>query len=64
MNGYDARAEYGVMPAVGTNMNFTENEVAALINYERTSWGNKGKTVTPEQVKPILDLIKLKQESK
>ncbi len=37
MNGYDAKAEYGVMAAVGTNMNFTENEVAAIINYERSS---------------------------
>ena len=41
MNGYDARADYGVMAAVGTNMNFTEFDVAALINYERNSWGNK-----------------------
>ena len=38
MNGYDARADYGVMAAVGTNMNFTEFDVAAIINYERTSW--------------------------
>lgn len=43
MNGYDARPEYGVMAALGTNMNFTEFDVAAIINYERTSWGNTGK---------------------
>lgn len=60
MNGYDAREEFGVMPAVGTNMEFTEKEVAALINYERTSWGNNGKTVTPEEVKKIIDFVKLK----
>ncbi len=60
MNGYDARADYGVMAAVGTNMNFTEHDVAAIINYERNSWGNKGKKVTPEEVKKIMDFIKVK----
>lgn len=60
MNGYDARAEFGVMAAVGTNMNFTEHDVAAIINYERSSWGNNGKKVTPEEVKKIMDFVKLK----
>lgn len=60
MHGYDARPEYGIMAAVGTNMNFTELEVAALINYERSSWGNNGRKVTPEEIKKILDLVKLK----
>jgi cytochrome c oxidase cbb3-type subunit 2 len=59
MNGYDARQEYGVMPAVGTNMSFSENEVSAIINYERSSWGNNGKHVTPEEVKKIMDFVKL-----
>lgn len=62
MNGYDARAEYGVMPPVGTNMNFTEHEIAALINYERSSWGNNGRQVTPEEIKKIMDFIKTKSE--
>ena len=60
MNGYDARAEFGVMAAVGTNMNFTEFDVAAIINYERNSWANKGKEVTPEEVKKIMHFIKIK----
>lgn len=60
MNGYDARAEFGVMPPVGTNMQFTEHEVAALINYERSSWGNNGKKVTPDEVKKIIEFVKLK----
>ena len=60
MNGYDARAEYGVMAAVGTNLNFTEFDVAAIINYERSSWGNKGKEVSPEEIKKIMDFIKIK----
>lgn len=60
MNGYDARPEYGVMSAVGTNMEWTEHEVAAVINYERSSWGNNGKEVTPEEIKKIMEFIKLK----
>ena len=53
MNGYDARQEYGVMAPIGTNLGWTEHEVAAIINYERTSWGNEGKQVTPEEIKKM-----------
>jgi len=60
MNGYDARPEFGVMAAVGTNMNFNENQVASIINYERSSWGNKGKKVSPEEIKKIMDFVKIK----
>jgi cytochrome c oxidase cbb3-type subunit II len=63
MNGYDARPEYGVMAPVGTNMNFTENEVTAIINYERSSWGNNGKKVTIEEVKKMMDFVKTKAAS-
>lgn len=64
MNGYDARPEYGVMAAVGTNMNFTEHEVAAIINYERNTWGNNGKQVTSDEIKKIMDFIKIKASAK
>lgn len=59
MNGYDGRPEYGAMTAVGVNAGFTEKEVAAIINYERNNWGNSGKTVTPEEIKQIVDFVKL-----
>ncbi len=59
MNGYEARPNYGAMPNVGTNANFTEGEVAAIINYERSSWGNTGKPVTADEVKKIMDVVKL-----
>ncbi|MEP7278570.1 MAG: cbb3-type cytochrome c oxidase subunit II [Bacteroidota bacterium] len=59
MHGYDARAEYGVMPPVGANMNFTEQQIAALVNYERSSWGNNAKPITNEEAKKILDFVKL-----
>jgi cytochrome c oxidase cbb3-type subunit II len=64
MNGYDAREEYGVMAAVGTNMEFDEHKVAAIINYERTAWGNTGKKVSPEEIKKIMDFINIKTASK
>ena len=64
MNGYDARPEYGAMAAVGTNLNFTENDVAAIINYERSSWGNAGKKVTAEEIKKIMDFVKINVSSK
>lgn len=59
MLGYDARPEYAVMNAVGLDNNLTPEEVTAIINYEKTSWGNNAKTVTPEEVKKIMDFIKL-----
>ncbi len=60
MNGYDARPEYAAMAAVGTNMNFNEQQVAAIINYERSSWGNLAKKVSPEEIKKIMDFVKIK----
>lgn len=62
MNGYDSRPEYGVMAAVGTNAGFTEKEVAAIINYERSSWGNNGKKVKAANIKKIVDFVKTKSE--
>lgn len=59
MNGYDARPNFGVMAAVGTNANFTAADVTAIINHERTSWGNNAKQVTEEEIKKIMDFVKL-----
>jgi len=59
MNGYDSRPEYAPMTPVGSMAGFTEKEVAAIINHERSSWGNQGKQVTPESIKSIVDYVKL-----
>ncbi len=59
MNGYDARPDYGVMAAVGTNANFTAADVTAIMNHERSSWSNKAKQVTEEEIKKIMDFVKL-----
>lgn len=51
LEGYDALPQYGAMPPFKDQ--FSDDEVAAIINYERTSWGNQGKTITPEEVAKI-----------
>ena len=60
MNGYDARPNYGVMAAVGTNANLTPEDVAAIMNHEKTSWGNNVKKVTPDEIKKIMEFMKLR----
>lgn len=59
MKGYNAREEYAVMNAVGTDNNLSPEEVTAIINHEKTSWGNNAKTVTVDEVKKLMDFIKL-----
>lgn len=58
MTGYTGRPGYGPMPAVGKNANFTAEIVTAIMNHERSSWGNNAKPVTLEQVKAEMDKIK------
>lgn len=41
----------GKMPAFAELL--TDEEIAAVINHERQSWGNRAPTVTPDQVKTI-----------
>lgn len=55
LSGYDARAEFGVMPAFGDILN--DEEIAAIATHERSSWGNNASKVTPEQVAEIRKFI-------
>lgn len=64
MNGYDARPNYGVMAAVGTNANLSAEEVAAIMNHEKTSWGNNAKQISSEEVKKLVEFVKLKAAAK
>ena len=61
MKGYDANPEFAVMNGVGTDNNLTPEEVTAIINHEKTSWGNNAKKVTTEEVKKLMDFIKNNQ---
>ena len=60
MHGYNGRASegYGAMAAVGTLAGLSATEVAAIMNHEKTSWGNDAKKVTPEEVQKIIDSLK------
>jgi len=58
MKGYDAREEFGVMPAVGMNAGLKPEEVAAIMNHERSSWGNNARKVTTQEVQKLMDAIK------
>ncbi len=60
MKGYNGRVNegYGVMPPIGTNNNLTPEEIVAIINHERSSWGNKGRPVTLTEVKEIYNQVK------
>lgn len=62
MNGYSARESegFGAMPAVGTNNRLKPEEIAAIMNHEKTSWGNSAKKVTTEQVKKLMDVVNVK----
>jgi cytochrome c oxidase cbb3-type subunit 2 len=58
MNGYNAREEYAEMQAVGTNNGLTSAEVTAIINHERSSWGNQARILSEEEVENIINSIK------
>lgn len=58
MLGYSGRPEYAPMPPFGSQ--FSDEEIAAIMNHERTSWGNKSKTVTAEEIKAVRDSLSKK----
>jgi mono/diheme cytochrome c family protein len=40
----------GLMPAYGTGVEMSDDEVAAVLTYVRQSWGNAASAVTPQDV--------------
>jgi len=55
LQGYDARSEYGVMPALAEQL--SDNEIAAIVNYERNSWGNEAARVSNDDIKRIRSFV-------
>ena len=51
LKGYDARPEYAVMAPFADQL--TDEEIAAIANHERTSWGNNAPKITAEEVEKI-----------
>lgn len=66
MNGYTGRIQegFGPMPPVGTNNNLTPEEITAIMNHEKSSWGNNGKAVTMDEVKKVVDFLKITSTGK
>ncbi|HSQ44199.1 MAG TPA: cbb3-type cytochrome c oxidase subunit II, partial [Ginsengibacter sp.] len=60
MNGYTGRQKegFGPMPPVGTMNNLSADVIAAIMNHERSSWGNNSKKVSPEEVQKLMDAAK------
>jgi cytochrome c oxidase cbb3-type subunit 2 len=55
LQGYDARAEYAQMPSFYDQL--SNEQIAAIANHERSSWGNDAPSISPEDVKKIRDLV-------
>lgn len=53
--GYDAREEYGVMPALGEQL--SDDEIKAIADHERSSWGNNAPKVPLETITRLRDSI-------
>ncbi len=53
--GYDAREEYGVMPALGENL--SDEDIKAITDHERSSWGNRAPEVPLEMITRLRDSI-------
>lgn len=60
MNGYEGRIKegFGPMPPVGTNNNLSPEEIVAIMNHEKSSWGNNAKKVDAEDIKKIIESLK------
>jgi cytochrome c oxidase cbb3-type subunit 2 len=48
------------MPPVGTTNNLSAAEISAIMNHEKTSWGNNGKKVTADEIQKLMDAVKAK----
>ncbi len=55
LQGYDARPEFAQMPGFADQL--SDEEIAAIANHERSSWGNDAPTLTADEVKKIRDLV-------
>jgi cytochrome c oxidase cbb3-type subunit 2 len=55
LQGYDARPEYAQMPGFADQL--SDEEIAAIANHERSSWGNDAPDITTDEVKKIRDFV-------
>ncbi len=62
LNGYNGRAGegFGPMPPIGTTNNLSAAEISAIMNHEKTSWGNSAKKVTVDEIQKLMNAVKAK----
>lgn len=58
LQGYDARSEFAQMPPFADLL--TDEEIAAIANHERTSWGNNAPLLSAEDVSKIREYVNQK----
>ena len=51
IEGYDARPEFATMPPMGDQL--TDEQITAIINFERSHWGNTAPAVEIDVVKKV-----------
>jgi cytochrome c oxidase cbb3-type subunit 2 len=51
IEGYDARPEFATMPSLGDQL--TDDEITAIINFERSHWGNDAPPIEVDVVKKV-----------
>ena len=63
VNGYSGRISegFGAMPAVGANNNLSPEEITAIMNHERSSWGNNAKKADPAAIAKFIQELKDKK---
>lgn len=57
--GYDARSEFAQMPPFGDML--SDEEIAAIANHERSSWGNNASALSAKDVQKIRQAINQKK---
>ena len=58
---YEAPEINGEMPGIASNKDFSDEDIADLLNYIRTSWNNKGEKVRTEEVTATRNKFKGRQ---
>lgn len=61
MQGYNGRESegYPAMPAIGALNKLNAAQIQAIINHERTSWGNQAREIPLDEVQAALDKLAL-----
>lgn len=59
---YEAPEINGEMPGIASNKDFSDADIADLLNYIRNSWSNKGEKVRTEEVTAIRNKFKGRQK--